>query len=660
MSLDAWKHAESCVGDPDAIPAAAKTLAPKPAAILRAMEALDRGDTEQIRALADALRTEHADVAAVLDVAIAPRGGAEPSLWRDAPETVELPLPDLLEVFAAAREGLPVRPSPRLTEEAGYRPVLHAVFTLLTDDRSELYANPIVRTLMPRASELMLAARAQQMLGHTAEDRLRQWMGDLTLKLLPDRWPKITDERDPGDLDWWSRSRAPWTAHHDATVSELLAGPETTRQAALGTILRRVRRDLPHGRLGRMARPVRAAVSLAWCSEVPDELKVQLGVLQLRVDHFDPEVQTSPMPLLLSLWSQSLEDAARVVVAEALLEAPRAELPAAVLAEASLRAVARTQTSEAAGEYLLDLCARLPPQRLIDGLAEHGAPPHRARHIAALHAASAGFATVALSAIPALLDRTRGGRPDPDEVAVHQIARTVTGTLSRREDLPAKAMDAVTETGASLALHRCSAVPWGPFVATPRWAEAITPRDRDVALKRVRASSTDPAELAASLLIAARWGDAEVMSSSIRSTGRRLRQMAPPDAEDLVLHALGWVYAWNGDEARSLTRTHLRPLSRFLLRKGGAPASAASARLPTTGPTLAGALDWYFFEAQDVTDAGAWRGLLRGMLAVPDDLRKSFVRLSNRADLSDARGLAAAVATLQDALQSIVDRGDHV
>ena len=53
----------------------------------------------------------------------------------EVPETQELPLRDLLPVVDVARTGVPARPSDRLALNAGYRPVLHALFRLCTEPR---------------------------------------------------------------------------------------------------------------------------------------------------------------------------------------------------------------------------------------------------------------------------------------------------------------------------------------------------------------------------------------------------------------------------------------------------------------------------------------------------------------------------------------------
>jgi hypothetical protein len=654
-AVEDWLAAERAIGDAGAVAEAAAALDPTSAALLRAMEALDAGDADAVEALATELRTDHPDIAAVLDVALAPRTGVDPALNRSAPETVELPLPDLLAVFAEARVGRPSRPSARLAEEAGYRPVLHAVFTLMTDDRSEVYANPFLRHLLPRADQLVLASRAQQMLGHTAVDRLRHFLGDLAIRLEPPRWPRVVETKTPGDVDWWARTRSPWTADHDATVDTLLEADEPTRLAAVGTILRRVARDLPHGRLANLSRPVRAAVSLVWKTEAPSALKAQLLSLQMRTDHFDPEVETSSVPLLLGVWGarDELSPRARAVVAEALLDAPRGELPDEALGEVAMAAMAQTPTSERAGELLLELAARLPPDVLIQGLEDAAADAHRQRHLAALHAASAGFAPISLRAIAPLLDRPGTA---PDEVAVSQVLRTVTGTLSRREELPEGTEAAFATAMTALAAAGVSARPWGPVAAVPRWADAVSPRAREVALARTNPISLDPEETAASLCVLGAWGGDDALREGVRRLGRRLRQLEPPDAEDLALQTLGWVYAWNAEGGREATSGRLKPLSMYLLRKGGASAASASARLTPGVPATAGVLDWYLQEGQQVTRAGAWRRLLRGLLAVPPDLADDFRRLSDHADLSGANSLPAAAALLQQVLQDEVDR----
>lgn len=633
--LDGWRAAEAALGG-DAPPPA---LPPTLLSVWRAMDALDRGHAAALRSLADALGAAHPDVAATLRLLLAAPGGE--LAHDDVPETFELPYRDVLALLDVGRTGVPGVPSARLDTASRYRPVLHAFVRLCTDGRTDLYTNPIVAAFSPRADQLQAATRAVQITGCTARARLGDRLTPDGLVLAPDRWPDIDLPLVDGDLAVWSTTRIPWTDGDDDAVEALLRQPEDDRRRALGLVLHRLKRDLPLGRLTGMVRPTRAALRLAHSLDGPDDLVVQLGVLQLRVERYDPDHPVRPAALFVHLWRDRarLRPEERVVVARALLDQARDHAEPADLHDAALILIAQTPSSEEAGETALDLTMRWPPDVLLSGLARYEAAVLRKVHIAGLHAASAGFFTQALAAT-----RRLATEPAPDEAAVGQLIQAIVSALAHQPDQT----DRVASGLRDLAPARLPLSVWGPALLDPDLASRLG----DAALAMLRDIPTreqHPADRATRLVL-----DADPRQA-IRQLGRTLRGLPPPVAACLALRTLALLYAWNPAQARSL---RLAPLTAWLLHDLTS-LLAARDQLPRRGPLVVGAVDWWLHVGQDHHDDEAWRDRLRVLLQVPPAYAAGLTESARTTDLRGARRVPDAVATLQRSLSARLALLEH-
>jgi hypothetical protein len=626
--LGAWRVAEAALGHDTPPPA----LPPALLAVWRAMDALDRGLAANLRALADELGAAYPDVAATLRLVLAAPGGD--LAHDDVPETIELPYRDVLALLDVGRTGVPAVPSARLETASRYRPVLHAFVRLCTDGRTDLYTNPIVAAFSPRADQLQAATRAVQITGCTARARLGDRLTPDGLVLAPDRWPDIDLPLVDGDLAVWSTTRIPWTDGDDDAVQALLTQPEVDRRHALGLLLHRLQRDLPLGRLTGMVRPARAALRLAHSLDGPSELVTQLGVLQLRIERYDPDHPVRPATLFVHLWRDRarLRPEERVVVARALLDQARDHAEPADLHDAALILIAQTPSSDEAGEAALDLTMRWPPDVLLSGLARYEAAVLRKVHIAGLHAASAGFFTQALAAT-----RRLATEPAPDEAAVGQLIQAIVSALAHQRDQS----DRVAAGLRDLAPARLPLAVWGPALLDPD----LRARIGDAALAMLREIPTreqHPADRATRLVLD---GDPR---HAIRQLGRTLRGLSPPLAARLALRTLASLYAWNPTQARAL---RLAPLTAWLLHD---PTTLLVARdeLPRRGPLVVGAVDWWLHVGQDQVDDEAWRDRLRVLLQAPPAYAAALTEAARTTSLRDARRVPDAVATLQHSVSA--------
>ena len=647
-AVRAWQQAESALGDAEAVAAAARTLPPRLAVLLRALDALDAGDPEAVRALADEVADDHPQVTAILRLLLSP---ASPDLGANtAASNSALPFADLLRMVAAARTGRPAKPSPALQQVAGYRPILLSALHLCADDRTEVYANPLVRVFSPRAEQLQMAARSVQIVGRPRMDRIAAFLKAApALRLSDARWPGVDAKPPPGDLVDWASRRAPWTDDHDQRVSDALSASEADRRALLGMILRRIHRDLTLGRITGMARPVRAAVSLA--QSLPDEadLTTQVAALQLRVDHFDPEAHAPDASLLVAqqAWRDAdLSTADRLALSRLFLSEGRDAVDPANLRAALQHLMAHTPDAEEAGERLLQLAARANPQDVHTGLVAAGAPKPRLRHLLALHAAGTGFLEHALKAIPFL---TREGAAP---AALSQILRTVAGNLARQESPPdiSAALDA-----ALMAMSEAQVPPsaWAPLLASEHTREAA--RAYVTAILQAPPSSTDPADVAGFLLATSLFGHHTQRRDAVRDLGRTLRNLPGTEADTLALKVVAWLFAWNAAVARDLIADALLPISRFLMRNDGEPATQAATQLVRgglTGPEQSGAISWFLHEGQDALGSAPFRALLLDLLSVPAHALPAFREVVQTFDLQPHRTLSEAAVALQDAVNA--------
>lgn len=621
--LQRWREAESAIGDPARVEAAASALPARLATLLRAMEALDAD------APLDRLADDHADIAALLG---ALQGRPIPA---GVPETVELPFGEVIAAVVAATGGAPARTSPRLDLASGYRPVLHALHRAVTDDRTDVYTNPVLAAFSPRADQVQMALRTAQVTGFVARSRLGGRLTADGLRLQPDRWPDRTIDRIQGDLLFWATTRIPWDAALEATISDTLTQDEASIRRALGAVLSRLGRDLALGRTLGSAGPARAAFSLAWRLGGPRDLVTQLALLELRVERFDAEYPGRSPVLLVHLFRERAHLSApeRAAVATALLSDALGLAPEAMVAEAVLLLITTLPDPEAAAEVLLQHASRWPPHQLLSGMKS--APPLRQVLAAGLHAASNSAWAPAVSAVARLAREGQARATTP-------IVRTLCGVASRTQG-PAPDL-----SGAWSALAVAEAPPstWAPAVADPAHRASLGEAAATALASALRPWTRDD-DLAAAIVITDALGDAAQQREAVLAVGRQLRVLAPGDAADLALRTLAWLMAWTGDRGRALVAGVARPIAAFLRRDEGQHATLAASRLPLTGPLVAGAVAWWLAEGPGRPDHGLWRDRLRSLLAVPASISALFTAVARESNLASATTLAEAAAILQ-------------
>jgi hypothetical protein len=675
-SLRAWRAAEAAIGRDVAAP---PLPTPRLFALRDALDALDAGDAARVDAIATAAQRDHPDLAALLHTL----RGRLPAALDAVPETVELPLRDLLVALDAARAGQPATLSARLELAGGYRPVLHALTRLVSDDRADVFANPVLAAFSPRADQLQLAARAAQVTGTASRGRLLPYTTEDGLALHPDRWPDLEASRAPGDLAWWWATRIAWNADHDDTVARHLAALEGPDRAAtlpearraLGGLLFRLDRDVRLGRLAGLAPAARAAFSLAWAlgDEAGDgeprdlsALREQLGLLQLRVERFDPEHPGLAPLLLVHLFRHRghLPPYEAVHVARAVLREAGGAAPDEVRHEAATLLMARSPDSEEAGEVLFLHAVRLPPGPLLQRLEATGAEPLRRVHLAGIHAASGGWFPQALGAARRLAAEAR-----PDAVAVTQILRTLAGALARQPEALTRLRPTLAEAWSALCATALPMGAWGPVVALPELADTV-PDDARAALAaladRTLHAESAPADARVAAVLALAWlRGPDAARQALTLQGRALRRLDLANAARDALTQLAWAFTWNASAARAHVDGLLRPLSSLARQQGGALlpdalralAEVGAAGAPTLGtpPHLSGAIDWWLYAARAEADGPAFRQHLRSLLSVPSDLVPLLHEVAETADLTGVSSLPEAAQRLAQLMQARLD-----
>jgi len=319
-----WRAAEAALGNGAPLDKAAAELPPRQGAILRALDALERGDRASIKAAARA--TEDLDIGAVLDLVQAAPDDIDPTavragLKRGGLTNTPLPKLDLLRRYAAALANDYATVPPALTKSSRDNLVLAATMMGL-DRRSTAYR--IGSHLVQRSQRLasLWAAATGIVRGHTgplneiaaAVDPLVAVKG---AKLDPARWPTAQRLRgvthasfeflglEPNTLERWLQAplETSWDIGCERDFGDQRRGPRDERRRLLGRLLVAIERVLRNGRPHEAIPAADAANMLVGgLSGLPAQatLQAQLALLLTRLTWWASD--TPPKGLATVVW----------------------------------------------------------------------------------------------------------------------------------------------------------------------------------------------------------------------------------------------------------------------------------------------------------------------------------------------------------------------
>lgn len=625
------------------------TLSPKLSLLMKSMKALHAGDTAALEALASSCAETFPDLSKVLAVLLDPE---DQHTVDELSNTDDLRLRDLTAAFCVARTGLPGPWNESLLRAAGLRPLLHSAFRLFITDATEVYTNPILEAISPRANELQMVSRAVQMTGYTALDALQTHLGrPLHLSLPAEQWPTVHTEPEPGDILHWSRTRAGWAEDHSQTLSPLL-DPTTPKEGSadeaatlLGAMLGRFARDIPLGRLTGLSGPVRAAESLAERFGSPT-LAEQLSCLRLHVEYFDPEFPTPERQMSLALWQASadLPGAYRWLAAKRVLDLPANAVEPEIFREALFFAMAHIPSAEDSGALLLEFAAGMHPGLLIGSLRDVGAEPFRLSYLASLHACGVGYLAQGLKGIPKMIE------VGFDAASIRQLFRAAAAATARRGSIDEAALPVLQLAYDALIGSSLGLSVWGPILANPQLQAKISPAHHQQLRQQLSAVADTPEDLAVGIVLATTLGEGPQASALVKQAGRMLRGLDEKAGTVAALDLIGRWFTWNPHAARQIIETQGKPLSKYLLRKSGAPLTVAMNERAHGGPLIAGILDWYLAFAQESVPSQPFRDHLQSTLSVPEEYRGLFNAAVQTVDLRQARSFPQVITHLQQAV----------
>jgi hypothetical protein len=676
-----WREAEAAIGRGAALETAAAKLPPRQAAILRALDALDRGDRASIKAAAKA--TQDLDIGAVLDLVQADSDRIEPTAVRAALKRAGLantPLPklDLLRFYAAALARDYASVPPALTKASRQRLVLAA--TMMGLDRGYTWDH-LGSDLSERSKRLakMWAAAAGLARGHVGPlhgivARVDPALAGKESNLDPTRWPAGErlrrkapvgfDDLDSNTLERWLEAplETRWDMGCQSEVETARQGPRDERRRLLGRLLVAIERVLREGRPHEAGPAVEAAIELVdRLAGLPagDVLRFQLMQLLTRLFWWSSD--PPPERLAAALWT--------LPVPFTLEE--RRHLAATLLAKIEphsmdAEAVAEMLILHYQDPYQLDVPAlrqlerhasSITPGQLQQGLREV-APWHRNLVLAA-HAGAKGLEVDAFErALDAWLAPGAEVTPQLDRVRVATATHVVRSALdellrskSRARQESERLATAVTRWFAALEARALQvdirSLAQGVALAAGlrRLARPGLEPARVAALVRERlATPTTPSdELTLDRArLALAIGDEAAAESGFRAVGRFLREAPKARAIELALRwCAGLQRAEEAGRDRILARWS-KALDAWILQQPKSLLSSTALALAKAESELAEPLfDWALETIDDRDWTATWQALEGVMLQSFDfegpDLGPEFEdMLAGDSDFQDA------------------------
>jgi len=678
-----WREAEAKLGTGAALETAAAKLPPRQAAILRALDALERGDRASIKAVAQA--TQDLDIGAVLDLVQAAPGDIDPTavragLKRGGLTNAPLPTLDLLRHYSVALvdHGYSNVPA-ALTKAAQRSTALRAAMIGLSPGATAYTLGAELSKRSPRLTTLWAAA-AGVMRG--ASGSLRQIVAriDPTLArkgvaLDPARWPDVKALRggaaapfggvEENTLERWLAAplETRWDMGCQSEVDGVLQGPRDERRRLLGRLLaaieRVVREGLPHEALPAIDGARELVVGL---SGLPAQelLLYHLSQLHLRLLWWAD--RGGPAEIAEALWrlpAPLTQDERRHLAATLLAAIGREPDDTTGVAEMLiLHYQDPHQVAVEALSPLLRHARSVRPEQLREGLRD-AAPWHR-ELVLAVHASATGLAVDAFergveawlapaAGITAQLDRARvAAAAYVMRIALHDNLRFDThprhhwerlataasrwfdAVAAKTIEVDAKVLAACVElTKRSRHLGRAGLQQARIAALVRQWLATPSQPGAELSLERAR--------LAISI------GDEAVAEASFRALGRALREAPKERALTTALRWCAGLQLEDDEEPHPTLTRWQKALDAWVLQQPKALVASTALNFAGAEPELAQRLyDWALETIDDRDWATHWQALQAFMLRNVD-FGPDFDSL-----LADQPGLEEALAKLHE------------
>lgn len=614
-----WRRSEAALFTTDTPPQELQNSAWLSAA-WRVLHALQAGRMSDVHACKDTIPASFRDLHTVLRVC------TEGPFCSVDLDPQDLPVAErLLTAFANAVSGREWR-DPELWKLAGYRPALLAAATLLTDERSAVYANPILDDTFPRASELQQLARAVQLLG-TVPVALGRALQRVRLPRTP------TPHCAPVFHDW-AHSQDAWDTPHEEALRGLTS--DTERHAVMVAVGSRLRRDVGMGRIHGLTRPSLVAWHLA--RHLGDERRIHVfGRLALGLSRHDRSVACPHDVTTAWLYTHAAEQVSPPPLAwsRQLAASTHPDLPQGLILDALATEILRLP-DELAGRRLLSRGLSFPPSAWITCLKEKGISKPRLKGLMALHAAACGQWRVAMMAIEPLL---QAGHTTVVKQLLNVLALAQRdGTLvAIPEDVPAV-----------LRRHCRDPEVWWAWFGEEDAVACADAAERDVLAEVVDAAPTEPAHFASLLRLTLALR--RPVGPLLRRVARGLRRRSTEESEAWALAAISEFYADTPPDGALASA--LWPLERFLDRPGSALHRLAHHASAFEGAVLLGATKWWLRQSKAHATRDAWTPVLARLFAVPQTLTSAFEHLIASLDFRTLRTLAQVGEAIRTGLSA--------
>lgn len=587
-ALVTWQVAEQALGIEGEVERAAERLPARQARLLRALDALERGERADVEAMIDeAQAAGDAQVAWALRVATTT---LSPTEIRKAAKSAgtgssELPFLDLLRLARSFALGRKDQPRPGVRGLARRRELVDC-FTnnAAGKGRYLYYYSRWLQAAWPRPFEVCAALRTRHQRGHYCGGCHAREFGDPALDLAAPRWASLAGAG--GELPAWAGGDQPWGPRQDDALEHAMDDERRAREA-LGPLLVRLGRDLERGAVDR-AVPVADACDALASRCAPGALHKQCVLLAARLDIVVGR-QVEPC-VLLGLWRQRgtrLRVTEQPLLADVLLlhpddfdRATRGELRAACVAHGRLDRLAFH----------------------LDALQEEQGAVERRR---LLEAAGIGPGRRRLVALLSSLTRGRPGLDALDRLVTEgHLAEAACGAgavLSSRH--ARRSQGRLAHVLGALVRARLPARDWRHVLSAPALLllpEAVLAH-AEAQLER-KLPVEDHAVFAAFVL---RAGSDQRARQLVRDEGRALRGLKPVDARRRAF--LVSLAAWDHHRARAPARARLqargRPLAALLARSVDELVREVADRpMPAHGLALIRWLDAH----RSIVDAADW------------------------------------------------------
>lgn len=594
MRASEWAGVDAAIGRPRALERVVERIPPRLAWLARALEALDDGRREQINAVARGAATAgFLDISWVLDVVLADPAKLDPTAVRKAAKTAgvdrdaDFPFLDLLRSLTAYRAKRPSPPAAALRKACDAAIALKAATDTVTATGRSTYRYHNLEKRLPRAAQVATAAQRVRIGARVDRTWAKQAFGTALVDYDPARWPDLGGATPQAQILRRIAEGTSWNDGHDVVCAWLYARPAVEQRAWLGVLVRHIAKQVAAGRVRGLLGAVEAAAHLASHQRDLADLTVQLTSLEARLSWLQGEATALPE----LLWKQRSRLAPAEILALAREITNIADIgDPAVEREAYAFVLAHPDTPLAVLNGLLEPF-HLDRRALEAALAPCNPTPGRRDLVLALHAAAVGDAPRALLAVPRLV---AAGQV---EGAAH-LAMSAFDAAERLDDRAvAPVIAALTGTDA------------GPSIlAVARLASAVRDRSAIAAAVRrwVNTPGPEPEIRGALIAAAALSGANDVITTLVADEGRRLRTLAPADAERRAIELIAAALDLTDAAIDAPLHEVLAPFDRFLRRNGDDGALQAVQYVRVDHPHAAGMVAWFLRHRDALASRKGW------------------------------------------------------